>query len=361
MKGLVNEKFDVIAVCPSGDVSNCFKEYSIKHIHWNCIRDNKNPIHEMRSILNLAGIFRKLSPDLVHSFTVRPNVYSAYALRLSRRKSVLLSSVLGLGHYYIDHREASHRFKRMVINNLYRSAFLRSGKVIFLNHDDHDLFINTKIISRNKAKIIHGDGVNLDFFKPASKEMYDTVVNILMVARLIREKGVLEYCQAAERLRERHGDKVRFSIIGDIDKGNPSHLSWKELDYFKEKGVVVFLGRIDEPQPYFADSDIYCLPSYREGLPMSVLEGMASGLPVVTTNAPGCRETIDDGVSGFLVPVRDVDALVDRLERLILDPDLRRRMGAAARAKAEREFGVDAIVEQHLQLYEEVLANRRNP
>lgn len=365
LKRLILDGHQIIVACPPGDLSNEFSTIGIQHVPWRLIRDNKNPWFEIQTILHLRRIIREIAPDLIHTFTVRPNLYGSWANRLAWRNIPLVNSVMGLGTLYVDCQDGSLSIKHRIMNTLYKWAFTQSRKVIFLNQDDYAWFLQNRIVRSYQACLIRGEGVDVDFFLPVDAAKRDELrselnltrdtVIILMTARLIREKGVLEFCQAARILKEKYKDQVHFVVIGDIDRGNPSCLSWDDLEEFRNTGIVQFTGHMDEPQPYFAASDIYCLPSYREGLPVTVLEAMASGLPVVTTDAPGCRETIDEGDSGFLVPVRDVNSLVDRLDRLIQDPALRERMGRAGREKAVREFSVEKIVDQHLALYDEIL------
>ena len=369
LKRLIHEGHQVFVTCPPGDVSDKFSTVGIQYIPLRLIRDNKNPLFEIQTIIHIRQIINELSPDLIHTFTVRPNLYGSWANRLLRQSIPIVNSVMGLGTLYTDYNGNTKSIKHEVMNRLYKWSFAKSKKVIFLNHDDLNIFLEDKIIRNSQADLIRGEGINIQFFHPVDFQakielkkilnIHENKILILLVARLIREKGILEFCQAARILKEKYKDNVHFVVIGDIDRGNPSHLSWDDLNEFRQSSIVQFTGHLDEPQPFFAASDIYCLPSYREGLPVTIMEAMSSGLPVITTDSPGCRETIDNGVSGFLVPVRDVNALINKLEQLILNPDLRIQMGRAGRVKAEREFAVEKIVEQHMKLYEEVLNSKK--
>ncbi|MFB3789567.1 MAG: glycosyltransferase family 4 protein [bacterium] len=365
IRRLLQDGHRVTVSCPPGPFTPQFASAGIQHVPWRLIRENKNPWFEIQTVLHIRRIIRELSPGLIHTFTARPNLYGSWANRLAWKNIPLVNSVMGLGTLYIDCQDGSLSLKHRVMNGMYKWAFAQSRKVIFLNQDDCAWFLQHRIVQSCQARLIRGEGVDLDFFHPVdSRKQADlrrelplpaNAIVILMVARLIREKGVLEFCRAAQVLKEKYNNKVHFVVVGDIDQGNPSCLSWDDLYGFRNTWIVQFTGHLDEPQPYFAASDIYCLPSYREGLPVTVQEAMASGLPVVTTESPGCRETIDEGVSGFLVPVRNVEALVDRLDRLIQDPALRERLGRAGREKAVREFSVEKIVDQHIAIYEEIL------
>lgn len=362
MVELIRKGNKVIAVCPSGQYSNKFLSYDIHHIPWNCIRENKKIIHEIRIIYQLKRIIQTYQPDLIHTFTIRPNLYGALAHCISKSPAKLINSVTGLGSLYVT-KGIFNSLVPFFSNFAYKLAFRRSSSVIFQNNDDRSFFLSNHIIQEQKAQLIRGSGVNIDTYHPIEDKTHQkenifgkkNAVLVLLTARLIREKGILEFCQAAEILKKKYKDKAHFVVIGDIDTGNPSCLSWNDLDKYRGNQIIQFTGHLDDPQPYFAASDIYCLPSYREGLPVTVLEAMASGLPIVTTDAPGCRDTVDEGINGFKVPVRNVEILVDRLERLIVDADLRRRMGEESRKKAVNEFSVEKIVKEHIALYEQVL------
>lgn len=365
MRELVLRGTVVYAVCPEGKYAHKFMDYGIQHVPWNCIRDNKNLLYELKMIIELAKIFKKYKPDIIHAFTIRPNLYGSYANYLCGAGAHMVNSVTGLGSIYINNGERESSYKERLANLAYKLAFLRSEAVIFQNPDDRKYLIDCKVVKVCKAFLIRGSGVDTSKFtdnvdrKAIKAGIYGDTnrIVILFVGRLIREKGILHFYEAAKILTSTYGDKVKFIAVGGIDKGNLSHIQQSVYTEMRQSGYVDFAGRREDVEKFYSFSDIFCLPSYREGIPNTTLEAMASGLPIVTTDVPGCRETVDEGINGFKVPPRNVDQLVDRLERLIVDPDLRERMGRASRKKAEQEFSVDKVVEQHIELYQKILCN----
>jgi glycosyltransferase involved in cell wall biosynthesis len=241
------------------------------------------------------------------------------------------------------------------MNGLYRLAMRRAAVVIFQNPDDRRYFISRRLVEPEKTVIISGSGVDTLAFRPVERSGRP-VVTVSMVARLVRAKGVEEYVEAARRVRQALGKSIRFRLVGGPDPGNPGSMTAEWSEGVRTAGDVEILGERDDIAAILAQSDIYCLPSHGEGMPMSVLEALASGLPVVTTEVPGCRETVEDGVNGFLVPVRNVPRLADALQRLANDSGLRASFGSASRRAAESRFAVGDIVNAHLELYERVLA-----
>lgn len=368
MRYLAQQGCDVIAVCPQGDVSRKFAKENIRFVEWKCRRNNKNVFLELSYIFHLRKILKELQPDLVHSFTVRPNLYSAVASYQRNRRWILVHNVTGLGSVYMD---CDNRIKwalSKLLNYVLRFSFSRSEWIIFQNPDDRAEYIREKIVPPSKTKLIRGAGVNCRIFRPADtpdekmkmkKRLYGVseAVVVLFVGRFIRHKGIYEFLQSAEMVKMKFGEHVRFALLGWFDSGNPSVISENEMNDYCQRGIVENLG-FRESAPYYAGADIFCLPSYREGLPVSNLEAMASGLPIVTTDAPGCRETVVEGENGFLVPVRNAAALAEKLECLIRNESLREKMGSRSRELAASEFSEERIVEHHRAIYEELLNPR---
>jgi glycosyltransferase involved in cell wall biosynthesis len=227
----------------------------------------------------------------------------------------------------------------LIVRNLYRMALKFSAGVFFLNPDDRDLFLKLGLIPREvKTTLLNGIGVDLDWYSPCV--LPDRPV-FLLIARLLVDKGLREYYQAAKQLKSRY-PQARFLLAGDLDE-NPMCIRAKELETWRLDGAIEYLGHLDDVRPAFAAARVYVLPSYREGTPRTVLEAMAMGRPIVTTDAPGCRETVVEGRNGFLVPVRDVEALAVAMERFILEPELAERMGKESLAIAREKYDVHKI------------------
>lgn len=351
---------DVTIVCPRGEFSSQFSSLGVRHIHWHCWRDNRNPFLELWTIFHLYYLILKIRPDVVHSFTIRPNLYSCFLSLLCFHRFKLINTVSGLGSLFIESEDGRRPFVASIIDWAYRIAFTRSHAVIFQNPQDLNQFVSNKITSKTQSYLIMSSGVDGDIFRPASPEERQQLrskcygctgpVIILMMARLIQHKGLYEYFECARQLKQIHGDQVFFALLGRDDPGNHSRILPDEFKQLLADFPVQYYGYQETPIFYRA-ADVYCLPSYREGLSVSIIEAMASGLPIVTTDTPGCRETVDEGENGLLVPVRNTEKLADALNQLILDPSRRRMMGENSRIKAMKEFSTDTVVRQHIQLY----------
>jgi len=355
MRALVARGCEVYALCPDGEFSGRFARFGVRHISYRINRSSLNPFREPVVIGVLARRLRQLAPDLLHSFMMKPNIYGGIAGRLAGvpRK---VASVTGLGSFYIKTPAGViPRLSRWGLDRLYRTALGRMDKVIFYNQDDRAEFLGLGICGERQSVIIPGSGVDTDYFVPSARDKNGDPVVVTMAARLLRDKGVHEFLAAAEALKGRWGHRVCFQIAGAEDPGNLWSADQALLEGSASQGIIRRLGFLEDIRGVLSGTDIYALPSYREGMPVSVLEAMSMALPVVATNAPGCRETVLDGVNGFQVPVRDAQALAEAIERLVRDPVLRRQFGAAGRRRAEQMFSIGKIVEAHLAIYRELL------
>jgi N,N'-diacetylbacillosaminyl-diphospho-undecaprenol alpha-1,3-N-acetylgalactosaminyltransferase len=357
MRTLVDQGHQVVAVCPRGAFTDKFVDYGIDVCTYTIDRKSFNPFKEIITFFKIILIFRQIKPDVLHAFTIKPCVYSALASRFANIPSVY-GAITGLGSIFVDASRCKIN-AAVYLSYLMKFAFQFVDKVVFQNDDDLNFFVERRILPRSKAALIRGSGVDTEFFcmKRISSERLDGLrqrlslplanVVVLMVGRAIRHKGVVEYIQAAAKVREQIFN-VDFVLVGGVDDGNPSSVS---RDYLCSQSHIHWLGHRDDIAELTALCDICVLPSYREGVPRSLLEAAAMGKPIVTTDAVGCREVVEDGVNGFLVPVRDVGALAQRIVQLIQDAELRERMGRAGRLKAVQEFDVRHVVRQYLDLY----------
>jgi N,N'-diacetylbacillosaminyl-diphospho-undecaprenol alpha-1,3-N-acetylgalactosaminyltransferase len=352
MKALVERGHEVVAASPGGPYAARLPSHGIAHESFEIDRRGLNLASELKVVFALRSLLRKVRPTLLHTFMHKPNIYGSLAARGLPDLKVV-NSVTGLGSVYDGSRATLSR----VVNGLYRVALRPSAAVVFQNDDNRDYFTSRRLVEARKVVLIRGEGVDTKEFLPVDRGNRP-VVRVCMVARLIRDKGVEEYVEAARQVRATHGDQVRFCLVGDPDPGNQGSMAATWLEKVRAVGDVELLGVRDDIARILAESDIYCLPSYGEGLPVSVLEALASGLPVVTTDVSGCRDTVREGTNGFLVPPRDAVALANAIRRLAEDPGLRGRFGAAGRVEAETRFSVDVIVGQLIELYERVLRVR---
>lgn len=316
-------------------------------------RSGQNPFVELKTFLSLCLLFSKVKPSLVHLVTIKPVVYGGIAARLSRVGAVV-AAVSGLGTIFLAD-SAYGRFRRWFISSLYRTALSQDNLVvIFQNPDDQRSLSILASLASKKARLIRGSGVSLAEYPFMSEPSGVPVV--VMAARLLKDKGVLEYVDAARLLKTR-GINVELRLIGSPDPGNPSSITQLEFEQWSSEGDVNLLGYRNDIAAQYADSNIVCLPSYREGLPKSLVEAAACGRAVITTDVPGCRDAITPDVTGILVPVKDSSALADAIQYLIENPQIRIKMGESGRKLAESAFAIESIVEQHMDIYQELLAN----
>lgn len=316
-------------------------------------RSGKHPLQELGTLLSLLRLFRRLRPQVVHLVTIKPVLYGGIAARLARVPG-MVAAISGLGFVFLSN-SLKMRLVRAVVARLYRLALgHRNSRVIFQNASDRDLLQSLGAVRDEQVVLIRGAGVDLDQYRALPEPPAPPVV-VTMVARLLRDKGVREFVQAARLLRER-GVDVSMQLVGGVDAGNPASATPAEVQAWQREGCVQALGeRSDVPQLYAA-SHIAVLPSYREGLPKSLIEAAACARAVVTTDVPGCRDAIDSGKTGLLVPVRDPQALADAIARLADDQALRQAMGTAGRALAEREFNIERVARLHVELYDTLSA-----
>lgn len=298
-----------------------------------------HPLRDTLDTLRLAFVLRSLKLDITLSYFIKPVIYGLAAATLARvpKRMVLIE---GAGYVYGQRGKRYSRrwFLRPLISRLYRLALSRAHRVFLLNRDDHRLFVGGNMVAADKVVMLGAIGLELERYQPASPPAGDAV-SFIMVARMLREKGVLDYIEAARRLHARYAG-VRFFLVGGVDE-NPGSLSVAELSAHIQGTPVEWTGHVPDVRPWLGRASVFVLPSsYREGVPRSTQEAMAMGLPVITTDWTGCRDTVDPGRNGFLVPVRDVQALVDAMARCVEDPGMLVAMGEQSRIIAEERFDV---------------------
>ena len=314
-------------------------------------RRGKNPFSELRLLFDLVRIYRRECPDIVHQVALKPVIYGSIAARISRVPAVV-NALAGMGHLFIS-KHWRVRLFRPFVEFAYRQLLNHANyRVILQNPDDQDFLVKRGIVEQHCITLIRGSGVDTHTYVPTLMPAGAPLV--MLVSRMLWDKGVGEFVEAARRLRQA-GVLARFALVGDADAENPAAIPDVVLRDWENEGVIERWGRRDDMIRVFGEAHIVCLPSYREGLPKVLIEAAASGRPIVASDAPGCREIVRDGENGFLVPVRDAIALAAALQKLIGDPDLCSRMGRRGREIVEAEFALDKVVQQTLALYKELL------
>ena len=304
-------------------------------------RTGMNPIIDVRDTLSLAKVLKGISPDVLISRAIKPVIYgtiSGWLTNVPHR----VAMIEGLGYVYTeDGTEPTRKKKvlRAVVSAMYRLALRQAHRVVFLNSDDLNDFTHWKIVDATKSTVLGGIGVDVDewSFVPPVMEP----IRFIFVARLLREKGIEQFMDAARRVKKRY-PAAEFLVLGDLDS-NPGGIQAIQMQEWVESGVGEWPGYVDVP-PWLERSSVFVLPSYyREGVPRSSQEAMAMGRAIITTDMPGCRDTVEDGVNGFMVPVRDDKALEDAMIRFIEQPDLIVSMGRESRRLAEERFNVHEV------------------
>ncbi len=337
MAEMVRRGCDVTVLSPNDEYASELEWPAVERIELALQQHGLNPLSELRTLFQLIAAFRRLRPTLVVNYTVKPALYGSIAARLTRVPRVV-SVFTGLGYWFTDARTLRSATGHAIRAAL-RLALRRNARVYFQNRDDRDLFVQLGLTSAAGTRIIDGSGVDTERFAPAAAGAAQAT--FLLVARLLAEKGVREFAAAAQELRRRH-PQARFQLVGPIDR-NPAAIGHAELDGWRASGAVEYLGEVPDVRPLIAAAGVVVLPSYREGTPRSVLEAMAMGKPIVTTDAPGCRETVQNGVNGFLVRPRDAHALAAAMETFLQQPGLIARMGSESRRIAVQRYSVAKV------------------
>lgn len=340
IRAILDQGHEVTTVSPE-PFGVTIDDRPLPHRTWRMSRSGTNPFREAADIGRLARILAGERPDLVLGFTIKPNIY---ACGLSRLLGIAAApNVTGLGTAFLGGRG----FRRLVVL-LYRFAFAKARMVFFQNPDDQELFVREGIVAGSRSRVLPGSGIDLSRFVPGD---LPGDIRFLMIARLLGDKGVREYAEAARRVKARFPE-ARFALLGELDRENRTAIGKHELDRWIEDGVIDYLGATADVRPFIAASTALVLPSYREGLPRTLLEGAAMARPLIGADVPGCRELVRDGLTGFLCEPRDAESLAAAMERLAtLSHDVRVRMGQQARAMVEREFDEKHVVAAYLELF----------
>lgn len=334
---------DIVCLAPyeQGEWNAALTSLGVRLLHYPLDRKGLNPLRDAKTLLGLRRIFKAEQPDLLFAFTIKPVIYGALAAALAgsplkKNRHVMIT---GLGYMF----EADSGIKRLltqVARLLYRLAFSQVRTVFFQNLDDKETFARLRIVPPG-ADIAMSRGTGVDLRHFAEAPMPSGLPVFLLVGRLLEAKGLYEYYNAAKELKERHPEAC-FQLLGPPEQG-PGSVPLAEVRAWHEKGIIEYLGETRDVRPYIAAAHVLVLPSYREGTPTSIMEGMSMGRAAVVTDAPGCRETVRQGENGFLVPLRDAKSLAQAMERFIQDPDLAQRMGRTGRTLAEAEFDADKV------------------
>jgi len=315
-------------------------------------RGGLNPLEELRALMQLVRLYRREGPDIVHHVALKPVIYGSLVARMVGTRSVV-NALAGLG-YVFSSAGLRAKMLRWIIKPMLKFALgATNTRLIVQNSDDRERIVADGLASAGSIRLIRGSGVDPDAYRQvtAASEM----PLVILPARLLHEKGVGEFVEAARWLREQ-GIQARFALVGKPDLANPASVSQPEIDAWVDEGVVEFWGWQEDMPSVFGQAQIVCLPSYHEGLPKSLLEAAASGCAIVATDIPGCREIVRHGVTGWLVPPQDAQALAKALQQAIEQPSLRKQYGVSVRALIATDFSISRVASETIAVYDELMA-----
>jgi glycosyltransferase involved in cell wall biosynthesis len=337
---------EVVLVSPRGEFASKLQEMGFRWLELPLSRLGMNPISESRAIMKLAALYRAERPDLVHHFTIKSVLYGTVAARLAGIKCII-NGVTGLGYVFNSAGGLAKRMLRAFVEAWYRLS-LRGTQVIFDNDEDKDFFAARGLVSQNNAHVIRSAGVDVDTFIPMPEPEGTPVV--ILAGRMLLDKGIAEYVEAARLLNERN-IAVRCALVGDPDPGNPRSVTREQLQAWHDSGAVEWWGFRSDMLSVFRAATIVCLPSYREGLPTTLIEASACGRAIVATDVPGCRDAVIHGETGWLVKAQNAAALADGLAHVLRDPALRAHMAEAGRRFAVNEFSTARVNRDTWEVY----------
>jgi glycosyltransferase involved in cell wall biosynthesis len=359
---LRDEGYDVLLLSPDGPYGPKLQELGFRWRAVPMIRRSLNPLRELSFVLWLARLFRQEQPELVHGFTIKCAVYGSLAAKLAG-VPLRVNAVAGMGYVFTS-QDFKARLLRPAVRRLMNLALSgRGGVLILQNPDDMAIFEQAGVVDPRELRLIKGSGVDVRRFTARAAEANDVQapLRVVLAARLLWDKGIAEYVAAARALKC-EGRTIRFILAGTPDSGNPAAVPEETVRGWVEQGVVEWLGHVSDMPGLFAQTDVVVLPSYREGLPKSLIEAAACALPLITTDAPGCREVVSsNGEDGLVVPVRDSAALTSAIRLLDDDRALARKLGLAAREKALREFDENIVIDKTIAVYQELWVELLQP
>lgn len=342
----IKNGFEVHLACAITDKRELLENVGIIVHDTPLTRSGLNIIFELKTLILLHKVVKKVKPDIVHSITIKPIIYANIISRLLGVKK-RVSSISGLGYVFIDNSVKTKCIRR-VVSSLYKVALKNIDAVIFQNSSDRAIVSSLNAFDDSKSIMVRGSGVDLRQFILSQEPVYDKVV--MFVGRFLKDKGIIEFVKSAQLLRLKNVN-ARFVLVGGIDALNPNSITKLELDSWVNEGFIEHWGYSANISEDLNQANIVVLPSYREGLPKSLLEAAAAQRAVVTTDVPGCRDAIEPNETGLLVEVKNPQALAEGILKLLNDNELRKKFAENGRLLAEKEFNIKDVVKTHMHIY----------
>jgi len=345
LRALLSADVRVISLAPYDEFSRKLEQLGMQHLDLRMGRRSLNAIADLALSVRLWRTYLREQPDIVFHNTIKPVIYGSLAARIANVPRVV-NMITGLG-YIFTRNGVVQRILRPLVKVMYRYALKKSDTVLFQNPDDKRYFERHGLVDGLSSAITYGSGVDLEHFYFVEPRKTNEACTFLFVGRILRDKGVVEFVEAASKVK-RDYPMCSFKLLGRIDKDNPTQIKEHSIDKWTKAGCVEYLGEVEDVRYVLEKADVVVLPSYREGVPRALLEAMAMGKAIITTDTPGCRETVINGQNGILVPPREVDPLAEAMIRMIRDPEMRARMGREGRRLAVELFDVKRVIKQIL-------------
>jgi glycosyltransferase involved in cell wall biosynthesis len=350
LKRLKQKGYQVVVLAPVDEYVTYLNELKFAtHVPLRSLnRKGTNPFNDFTLFREFKEHFQREKPDLIINYTIKPNIFGNLAAAMQGIPSVCV--VTGLGYSFIH-----NGWMRKLTNALYRLSFKHAKAVLFENNDDRNLFVEQKLSNPERSFAVNGCGVDTNYFKPRQPKRHSKHPVFTFIGRLLYDKGVVEFVDAAKIVKKRHPD-AEFWILGGLDEDNPAAVSEELLTTWIKSNVIKYMGNVADVRPYIADSNIVVLPSYREGMPRAVLEALSMGKPVITTQTAGCRDTVKEGRNGYLVPIQNTNDLADAMKICCTLPPIDLEiMGQLSRQRAVNEFDTEVVNSHIISIIEQVV------
>lgn len=337
IKEIINRGYEVIVTGPDSVDVDKITALGAVFVEIPMNKTGTSILGDIKYCKKLYNLFKSEKPDITLGYTVKPVVYGAIAAKLAGVKNI--NSMVTGGGYTFTAKTFKAKILGLIVRFLYRIGFSKANNVIFQNPNDLNEFCDRKLVGRDKCYVVNGSGVNTTHFLPTD---YPKTLTFFMLSRLLKSKGVAEYLEAAKIVKSKYPE-TRFCLLGKYETNMQDALSKEYVEQFITDGIIERFEETSDVRPYYADCSVYVLPSYREGTPRTVLEAMAMGRPVITTDAVGCRQTVKNGKNGFLVPVGDSNQLADAMIKFVENPELIKTMGEESIIYCREKFDVNKV------------------
>ena len=343
--------YHVVAIAPRDEYSTKLQEMGIEYHEIVINSKGMNPFKKLILIYKLYKLYKVITPDVVLLYTIKPNIFGSIAAWFSR--TPVISNISGLGTLFINPTIYSK-----IASLLYDIALHIPRKIFFQNSYDRSLFIKLKLVEAAKSELLPGSGINTSKFHPTPSNTNRKGIQFLFIARLVRDKGLVEYVEAARDIKKLGGmDNIEFAILGSFYAGNPTAITQEQMELWQEEGIINYLGSTDDVKSVVDGCDCVVLPSYREGMSRVLLEAASMAKPIITTKVPGCKEVVEHGVNGYLCRSKDIESLRIQIQKMIeLTHEERVEMGKRGREKMIREFEEQIVIDKYLDTIEAIIA-----